>query len=848
MNEIKWELNEWTFRAAGEKEWLPAVVPGCVHSDLYRNGKISDPYYGTNEHDLQWIDKRDWEYESVFTVPDELLHQDNLSLVFDGLDTYADVELNGQRILSADNMFRTWSLPAKTYLQSGENRLSLTFRSPINEDLPKLEKLGYGLPAANDQSELGGLGDKRVSVFARKAPYHYGWDWGPRFVTSGIWRAVRLEGWTGLRITDLFIRQNEVTSSKAKLTAQVTIESDRDFEGRLRIATEGLIFERTENIRLGENTLRFEFELDDPKLWWSRGLGEAYLYTFAAAILEGDSVSAEKSVKTGLRSVKLKRERDKAGASFYIELNGVPVFAKGANHIPNDNFETDVTKERYHYEIVSAVEANMNMLRVWGGGIYEEDVFYELCDEYGIMVWQDFMFACSMYPGDEDFLESVRHEAEDNIRRLRSHPSIVLWCGNNEIDSAWAHYIPDGGWGWKKDYTPEQQNNIWADYEAIFHRLLPTALSKYAPGAEYWPSSPLVSLSSDANQHAHPETSEGDIHYWGVWHNSEPFENYNKYIGRFMSEYGFQSFPEHKSVLQYAPEDALQLDSKIMLAHQKNGRGNFLIKEYMDKYLPEPKDFVSFLYMSQVLQAEAMKSAIEAHRRRKPYCMGTLYWQMNDSWPVASWSGIDYYGRWKALHYYARRSFRDLSVSIDGTNGKDLNFHILNDRLQPAEASLRLQLLSFGGEMLHELVLPVEVGANTALQVYSVKEEDLLGQEIPERTVLLAELEQEGQILDQRTHYFVSAREIELPQPNIRATRSDDGDGRTTIALETDVLAKQIWLSAEEEGVFTDNYFDLVPGEKIFIEFWGRQPDGTLAHGDAGAVKVRSMADFIKRD
>ncbi len=846
MNEIKWELKEWTFAASGENEWLPAVVPGCVHSDLYRNNKIPDPYYGTNEHDLQWIDKQDWVYETTFSAPSELLRQENISLVFDGLDTYADVELNGERILSVDNMFRTWNVPVKTHLKDGENKLRILFRSPINEDLPKLEKLGYALPASNDQSELGGLGDKRVSIFARKAPYHYGWDWGPRFVTSGIWRAVRLEAWTGQRITDLFIRQNQVTASNAKLTAILTVESDRDFEGRLRISAEGIDIDRTEQIRRGENTIRFEFEVNDPKLWWSRGLGEAHLYTFTAEILEGESLSAKKSVRTGLRSAKLKREKDGAGASFYIELNGVPVFAKGANHIPNDNFETDVTRERYRYEIVSAAEANMNMLRVWGGGIYEENAFYELCDEYGIMVWQDFMFACSMYPGDEAFLESVRHEAEDNLLRLRNHPSIVLWCGNNEIDSAWAHYIPDGGWGWKKDYTKEQQNSIWADYEAIFHRLLPTAISKMAPGAEYWPSSPLVSLSNDEKQHAHPGTSEGDIHYWGVWHNSEPFENYNKYIGRFMSEYGFQSFPEHKSVLQYAPEDALQLDSEIMLAHQKNGRGNFLIKEYMDKYLPEPKDFVSFLYMSQVLQAEAMKSAIEAHRRSMPYCMGTLYWQMNDSWPVASWSGIDYYGRWKALHYYARRSFRDLSVSIDGTNGEDLNFHILNDRLNIESASLRIQLLSFGGEVRSELVLPVEAKANSAEKVYSVKVSEILGEEIPERTVLLAELEQDGRVIDQRTHYFVPAREIELTTPNIRATRTDDGEGRTTIALETDVLAKQVWLTAEAEGVFTDNYFDLVPGEKVFVEFWARQTDGTLSHGAPGAVSVQSMADFIK--
>ncbi|MCQ4086900.1 glycoside hydrolase family 2 protein [Saccharibacillus sp. JS10] len=845
MNEIKWELKDWNFSSAVQQDWLPAVVPGCVHSDLYRNAKIPDPYYGTNEHDLQWIDKQDWIYESVFTVPSELMSQENIVLVFDGLDTYADVELNGTKILSVDNMFRTWNVPVKTHLSSGENRLRLHFRSPIQEDLPKLEKLGYALPATNDQSELGGLGEKKVSVFARKAPYHYGWDWGPRFVTSGIWRAVRLEGWNGQRITDLFIRQNEVKAEKAKLTAIVTVQSDRDFEGRLRIQTEGFQMEHTHSISIGENTIRCELEIDDPKLWWSRGLGEAHLYTFTAEILEGEQSVAEKQVRSGLRNVVLKREKDGAGASFYIELNGVPVFAKGANHIPNDNFETDVTRERYRYEVVSAAEANMNMLRVWGGGIYEEDAFYELCDEYGIMVWQDFMFACSMYPGDEQFLESVRHEAEDNLRRLRNHPSIVLWCGNNEIDSAWAHYLPNGGWGWKRDYTHEQQQSIWADYEAIFHRLLPTAISKMAPGSEYWPSSPLVSLSGDEHQHANPGTSEGDIHYWGVWHNSEPFENYNKYIGRFMSEYGFQSFPEHKSVLQYAPEEALQLDSTIMLAHQKNGRGNFLIKEYMDKYLPEPKDFVSFLYMSQVLQAEAMKSAIEAHRRSMPYCMGTLYWQMNDSWPVASWSGIDYYGRWKALHYYARRSFRDLSVSIDGTNGEDVNIHLLNDSLQSQSGSLRIRLLSFGGDVLNESTQAVEVDGNTAAKVYSVKASDLLGEHEASRTVLLAEWEQSGQIIDQRTHYFVSTRDIHFDQPNIQVKITENAEGNTTITLETDKLAKQVWLNAEKEGVFTDNYFDLIPGEPVVVEFWARREDGTLSHSASGTVEVKSMSDFI---
>ncbi|UUZ86276.1 hypothetical protein LJK88_24420 [Paenibacillus sp. P26] len=419
----------------------------------------------------------------------------------------------------------------------------------------------------------------------------------------------------------------------------------------------------------GMNRVELEVRVEQPKLWWCRGLGNPYLYTFQAQPLDRDRIVAEKSVRTGLRSMKLVRQQDVEGTSFYIELNGLPVFAKGANHIPNDSFITEVTYERYKHEVGAAVESNMNMLRVWGGGIYEQDAFYELCDEYGSLVWQDFMFACSMYPGDEAFLANVRAEAEENVKRLRNHPCIALWCGNNEIDTAWSHYDEQAGWGWKQQYTADLRERIWADYEAVFHRILPEAVEEYAPGTAYWPSSPMTGLTGDRTQHAHSSTTSGDIHYWGVWHAVEPFEKYNVHIGRFMSEYGFQSFPEYRSVRAYAEEKDLALESEVMLAHQKNGRGNQLIKQYMDMYLPGPKDFPSFLYLSQVLQAEAMKTAIEAHRRRKPFCMGSLYWQMNDCWPVASWAGMDYYGRWKALQYYAKRSFSDILLSIDGTSG-----------------------------------------------------------------------------------------------------------------------------------------------------------------------------------
>lgn len=845
MRETKLVLDNWKFKACEEKEWMSAVVPGCVHTDLLRNGAIKDPFYATNEHDLQWIDKINWEYESSFHVSESMMNESALELVFDGLDTYADVYLNGEHVLSADNMFRTWKSDVKAIVQEGTNNLSVRFRSPIQEDLPKIEKLGYNLPATNDQSELGGLGNQKISIFARKAPYHYGWDWGPRFVTSGIWREARLEGWSQSKITDVYIQQNKVSASEAYLTANIEVESEQAWNGLLRIGTENQVWEQQVSLSPGSNVIELPIHMSQPKLWWSRGLGEAHLYTFTAELIQNDVTHASKTVRTGLRSIRLVKDKDVAGASFYFELNGVPVFAKGANHIPNDSFVTDVTDERYRHEIVTAVESNMNMLRVWGGGIYEQSIFYELCDEYGLLVWQDFMFACSMYPGDEAFLDNVRMEAEENVKRLRNHPSIVLWCGNNEIDSAWAQYDEHGGWGWKKDYTMEQRDVIWNDYVRIFHQILPKAVETLAPGTEYWPSSPLISLSEDSNQHAHPLSTEGDVHYWGVWHAVEPFENYNLKIGRFMSEYGFQSFPEYDTVMTFAAEEDLALQSKVMRAHQKNGDGNRLIKEYMDIYMSEPKDFPSFLYMSQVLQAEAMKMAIEAHRRKMPYCMGTLYWQMNDCWPVASWSGMDYYGKWKAMQYFAKNSFADTMISFDRTDSGTANIFVVTDKLAPLAGDLRVTLYDFTGKKLKEHSAPVAVEGNSSTIVYTLNEQEWLAGSDVGSVVLHAELTQAGQLVDSKSMYFVNVKDQKLSAGTIQITEVEGSRG-TKFSLETDVLVKQVWLTGENEGMFSDNFFDLIPGVAKTVEYRLRASGEPMSKpAPAGKVTARSMFDFL---
>lgn len=841
-------IESWSFKSVQDTTWLPAKVPGCVHTDLLREQRIPHPFYGTNEHDLQWIDKQDWEYKASFVASAELLREQVQELHFLGLDTYASVFLNDENILEADNMFRSWRVDVTGKLSEGVNELRIVFRSPIHEDLPKLKVLGYRLPASNDQSELGGLGEDRVSIFARKAPYHYGWDWGPRFVTSGIWRPVELVGYSGILIRDVYIDQLSVNEQQANLVARVQLDTTASGTISLQLTTEDMSWDVQVDKQAGAHELLVPIVINEPKLWWSRGLGEAHRYTFTAqadAEQAGNKHQSLKSVKTGIRAVKLVHDRDAegTGATFHFELNGIPVFAKGANHIPNDSFITEVTEERYRAEVLAAAEANMNMLRVWGGGIYEADIFYELCDEYGIMVWQDFMFACSMYPGDEHFLENVKQEAIDNVIRLRNHPSIVLWCGNNEIDSAWSHFDENAGWGWKTEFSTELREKLWRDYERIFHEILPDVVSEYHASIDYWPSSPLVSVSNSKEQHAHPGTNEGDIHYWGVWHNVEPFEHYQIKLGRFMSEYGFQSFPEYRTIRSFAEEEELAIDSKVMKAHQKNGDGNRLIKEYMDIYMKQPVNFKSFLYLSQVLQADAMKMAIEAHRRKMPYCMGSLYWQMNDCWPVASWSGIDYYGRWKALHYYARRSFAPLLLSGQEEHDQ-LHLYMVSEQLTATSGVLTVELFHLSGKLISSSSKEIASPCNTSQLVQSLPIPALLGDSRKEEVVLIASWLGENNETARYEHYFVKNQQLVLQQPTITVQEEHTQDG-TIITLTSDVVAKQVVLIAEHEGVWSDNYFDLIPGKPHTVVFNSYDGGAVYRPSQSGKVEIQSMYEHV---
>jgi len=814
-NLVKIELTKnWQFHQVGTDEWLPAEVPGTVHTDLFQNKKIGDPFYRTNEQDQQWIDKVDWEYKTTFKADADLLSKKNIRLIFKGLDTYADVFLNGNRLFAANNMFREWTVDCKSGLKEGENVLIIYFHSPVKIDVPKLEELGYQLPAVNDQSENGGLGDKKISVFARKAGYHYGWDWGPRLVTSGIWRPVFLEAWDGARIENIQYVQNHISKEQADLTTIFEIESDDEISAAISISYQGnILVDMPVNLKKGLNKYPVKFEIKNPKLWWTNGLGEAFLYELTSKLKAGEKLLDENMQKIGIRTIRVVRDKDETGRSFYFELNGVPVFAKGANYIPNDNFVPRVTPETYKHIIKSAADANMNMLRVWGGGIYENDIFYDLCDKYGILIWQDFMFACAMYPGDEAFLENVKQEAIQNVKRLRNHPCLALWCGNNEIDGAWSHDTP-GGWGWKERFNDKDRAKIWNDYEKIFHEMLPEIVREYDSKAFYWPSSPLA----DWGKRASYNSTEGDVHYWGVWHEKEKFENFKKIIPRFMSEYGFQSFPEFKTVKDYTIEEDWDIGSKVMSTHQRSGIGNERIKMYMGWDYKVPEKFEHILYLSQVLQAEGIKIGIEAHRRNKPYCMGTLYWQINDCWPVASWSSIDYFGRWKALHYFAKKAYDEVLVSPTVDDNK-LEVFIVSDRLNPIQANLELEIINFDGEVLWSKSQQIKINANSSGSFFESQVDDLLKGMDRNKILFHARLFEADQLQSENVLYFLPVKELDLPIVDIKTEITELADGYH-MTLFSDRLAKNVYLSvAEVDGFFSNNYFDLLPDHPLQVKF-----------------------------
>lgn len=800
----------WQFGQARLSKRYPAEVPGVVHTDLMRNGIIEDPYFGLNERRVQWVDKEDWIYETVIVPGADLMKEQNKELVFEGLDTYADVYLNDEKILEADNMFREWTVDVTPRLHDGENTLKIYFHSPIKVDMPKWEKRPGQYRASNDQSENGGVFDRKLSVFARKAGYHYGWDWGPRLVTSGIWRDAYLRGWSGTRINNVHIRQKDVTEKRAYLSSIVEIEADKDFDNILVTVADkdnpSLKASKKCNLKKGLNTVSLDFDVKNPRLWWCNGLGKTELYTFITTLSDGKNNLSTKEERIGLRSVEVVTDPDSDGhMQFYFKLNGVPVFAKGTNYIPQDNFLPSVTDERYLSTLQDAVDANMNMIRIWGGGIYENDIFYDLCDELGLMVWQDFMFACSMYPATGEWLDNVKMEAQDNLRRLRNHPSIVIWCGGNECLDAWYN------WGWRNRHmeeNPGEAQRIEEEMNRQYFEALPEMMALHNPDSFYWPSSPFSGKGKGS------DGLNGDRHYYGVWQRKHPISQYNKEKSHFFSEYGVQSFPEYATVLKFAPDTTTHtLNSDVMMWHQRGGENaNNLIAWYLENEYHIPTDFRNMIYMNQLFQGDAMRTAIESHRRNMPYCMGSMPWQHDDCWPVASWSTRDYYGNWKAAHYMVRDAFKDLIVSSEIDNDS-IKVYLVSDLLRERNGNLKVTVYNLNGTKVWHKEIPVTVPANTSSIVWSSPVAAIIGSEQPNNLVINLKIEADHQS-DEGNFYLCRQSDLKLKDTNIECTVSQISDGYE-LSFLTDKFVRALAISIEgENSHFDDNYFDLIPGEE----------------------------------
>jgi beta-mannosidase len=784
-------LNEnWQFTEMGRDNWLPATVPGTVHTDLLNNKIIENPNFGNNEKKLQWIEEKDWEYRTIFSVEGKTFSKQNIEIIFDGLDTYAKVYLNDTLIIVADNMFRSWQVNCKEILKKENNKLYIQFFSPVrtSDSLASLSK--QKLPGGN-------------RVYIRKAPYHFGWDWGPRFVTSGILRPIYILAWNDLKIEDVSFQQKNITPEQAELhvpyflncyTKDLYKISVKDITNNITYA------EKTDSLFEGYNLDAFDFSMYNPRLWWTRELGTPEIYTLRFEVSKDNKVIDEKIYYIGIRKIELVREKDSNGESFYFKLNDVPLFIKGANYIPQDNFLTRVKKEKYESLVRDCNLSHINMLRVWGGGVYEDEEFYNQCDFNGILVWQDFMFACAMYPGDSAFLKNVRIEASQNVSRLKNHPCIALWCGNNEIDEGW------NNWGWQKQfgYSKNDSIKIWNDYKILFDKILPDVLESISPSSAYFPTSPKIGWG-------HPESmKEGDSHYWGVWWGNEPFDVYKNKVPRFMSEYGFQGFPDLKTIESFTLPEERYLYSESMKNHQKHPVGYETIQKYMEREYNIPKNFDEYIYTSQLLQAYGVRTAIEAHRRAKPYCMGTMYWQLNDCWPVVSWSGIDYFGRWKALQYFVKEAYNEILISPVEENDF-IKVYIVSDKLYQLKGLLHLQLMDFSGSVLWQNDTTAIIPTNSSGVYFRINKNELIQDININQIVFTAKLELLSGTGYKNYLYFVTPKELNLPEPEITFDIKTEGRG-ITLNITSNKLVKNLFLYTDEDLFFSENYFDLMPG------------------------------------
>ena len=810
----------WQMRQVGEENWHQARVPGSVYTDLMAEGILPDPFWRENELEAFQLMRKDFEYRRSFTLGADFLALPHITLKCEGLDTLCRVYLNGSFLFRGDNMHITWEWEVSSLLKEGENTLEMVFESPVEAAL-----------AAYDAYPIDGSTDAIPGYsHIRKAHCMYGWDWGPRLPDAGIWRGISLVGWEdGLLESVQVLQEHGDNRVTLRILPELKAGSDPEEGWRVTVtAPDGQTWQK----EVPSITQEGVIEIDNPCLWWPAGYGEQPLYRVTVVLLKNGREQDLWEKRIGLRTLTIHREEDQWGEEFCHLVNGVKIFAMGGDYIPEDNLLSRVTPERSRRLLEDAKLAHFNTIRVWGGGYYPDDFFFDICDELGLLVWIDLMYACAYYRLTPAFEQSVTLETEQNVRRMRSHACLALICGNNEME--WQH----GGdilQGVAQGFRREKGLELDGDYIKLAEYILPKIVERLAPQTFFWPSSP-----SNGGSFVEPnDYNRGDTHYWDVWHGEKPFTEYRKFFFRYASEFGFQSFPCLKTVESFTLPEDRNIFSRVMERHQRNKSANGKILSYMSQTYRYPNSFDNLLYCSQLLQADAIRYGVEHWRRNRGRCMGAIIWQLNDCWPVASWASIDYFGRWKAMHYAARRFFAPVMISAEETGEIDQNPHIneflrtplrmaarlnvANETREPVSGTVFWALRDPMGKAVKEGSRPVTVPALSSLWL---EEEDFTGEDLT-RFHLEFRFEQESMILSQGTALFCAPKHYQFADPALTVTLEGD-----ELVVEAKAFAKSVWLESQDPDLLLeDNCFDLEPGIRRI----------KILRGSGEAPRVRSV-------
>jgi beta-mannosidase len=786
-------LTQWQFKQQNTNDWLPAYVPGNVHTDLLNAGIIPSLYKAGDDKNNYWIETKNWEYQTIFEVSPKMLQHANINLHCKGLDTYASIFLNDIAVATSANMFMPCIVNIKNHVKAGSNHLKIVFEAPVTKIKPIAALAGH-YPIDNDTS--------RTNIFTRKAAYHYGWDFAPRMVTMGIWQPIFIDAWTSVDIKEVNLKPIKISNKKARYEAIIDLEAPCDEYVQVIVKDYNNSDVSISKLLVksnGNDIIKVPFTIENPQIWQPNGSGKQMCYNITVEAITNNEL-AKKSTTIGVRSVSVINENDRVGKNFILKVNGNPLYVFGANYTPLSMFNGTVTRADYEKLFTSLKDAGINMLRVWGGGVYEDDYFYQLADENGILIWHDFMFAGAMYPADSAFLQSITSEAAYQVKRLRNHPCMALWCGNNEIDVAWKN------WGWQKTYAIDevQQKRLTENYKQIFEKLLPSIINRYDSGRFYMHSSP------QSNWGRSVDFKSGNNHVWGVWHGDKPIDSYFTDVPRFASEFGMPSMPNFSTMKAYTNDNSV--DSAEVTQMLRSYKGFQALKKYVLQEFNNPETFSDWIYATQSLQAEAVTKAITAQRMQKPFCMGSMYWQAADCWPGITWAAIDFNKNKKAIQYKLPQVFSKYAIAAQ-CSGQNFKVALVDDANKNVSATIELFIKNFEGVVLWHHTLHTKLRTSENIMIHL----DSLLPKIKQwglgDVFFMGIMYNEDGVLAKHHYFFDATKNLNLIQPKIITDVCEYGPDYM-LTLQSPHLIKNVYCMVNNtQASFSNNYFDMLPNE-----------------------------------